>query len=71
MFFSWFTIPSASDIIASSTAYSTDIFSSLVFLIGIAVGIPIAILAILWLIRLVRGSVGRLFKGRGRRRGRR
>lgn len=71
--FSWFTVPTASDIIASSTTYSTDMFSSLTFILGIAIGVPVAILAVKWLIGLVRGSVGRLFRGRrgGRRRGRR
>jgi len=68
--FSWFTLPTASDMIASSTLYSADIFSSLIFIIGVAVGIPIAILAIKWLVGLVRRNVGGLFRGRkgGRRR---
>lgn len=68
--FSWFTVPTANDIIASSTLYSTDIFASLIFIIGIAVGVPIGILAVRWLIGLVRSNVGRLFRGRrgGRRR---
>jgi len=68
--FSWFTLPSAADMIASSTLYSTDMFESLTFILGIAVGIPIAILALKWLIGLIRRNVGGLFRGRrgGRRR---
>lgn len=66
----WFTLPTASDMIASSTLYSADIFTSFTFIIGIAVGVPIAILALRWLIALIRRNVGRLFGG-GRRRGRR
>jgi len=65
--FSWFTLPTASDMIASSTSYSTDLFASLTFLIGVAVGIPVAILALVWLIKLTRGSISRLFRGRSRR----
>jgi len=71
MLASWFTLPTASDIIASSTTYSTELFTSLTFIMGIAIGVPVAILALIWLIKLVRGSVSKLFKGRGRRRGRR
>jgi len=69
----WFTVPDAATMIASSSAYSVDMFSSFTFILGVAVGIPVAILAVAWLIRLVRGSVSRLFGGRrgGRRRGRR
>lgn len=69
--FSWFTLPSASTLIASSTDYSADFFVSLIgILIGIAVGIPVAVLAVKWLINLVRRNVSGLFKGRrgGRRR---
>lgn len=68
MMFSWFTLPTASDMIASSTAYSSDIFNSLAFLIGVAVGIPVAVIGLVWLIRLLRGSIGRLFRRGGRRR---
>lgn len=68
---SWFTVPDATTMIASSTLYSADIFSSLSFILGVAVGVPVAILALVWLIRLIRGSVSKLFRGRGRRRGRR
>jgi len=66
---SWFTLPDASTMIASSTAYSTDIFSSLSFVLGVAVGVPVAIIALKWLIGLIRRNVSRLFKGgrRGRR----
>lgn len=68
--FSWFTLPTASDMIASSTVYSADVFTSLTFLIGVAVGIPIAVGAVIWLIRLLKGNVGRVFRGKkgGRRR---
>jgi len=68
---SFFNLPSASTITTDAGAYSAPFFTEFIgLLIGIAVGIPIAILAIKWLIKLVRGNVSKLFRGRrgGRRR---
>lgn len=74
---SWFNMPSLSDtytspgvgttsgILSLSTDYTGPFFISFIgILIGIAVGIPVAVLAVQWLIKLVRRNVGSLFKGK-------
>jgi len=77
--FSWFTLPRMTDVsydggLSTTTGiltladdYTGTFFSSLsLIVISVAVGIPIAIIAIKWLIKLVRGNTGSLFKRRRR-----
>jgi len=73
-FLSWFTMPRLDDHsydggISTTTGmlsgffdYSAEFFTSLSgIIIGLAVGIPIAIVALKWLIGLVRGNTSHLF----------
>lgn len=57
----WIAMPAVADLIASSTEYSGETFASMIFLIGIAVGIPIAISAIIWLM-IVFSSANRVYR---------
>jgi len=67
---SWFNLPSLSDtytspgvgtttgVINLATEYSSGFFNSLVLLIlGVAVGIPVAVVALKWLIDLLRSNI--------------
>lgn len=69
---SWFNLPSLTDtytspgvgtttgVINLATNYSSGFFNSLVFiLIGVAVGVPIGVLAVKWLISLIRKNVAK------------
>lgn len=71
---SWFNLPSLTDTYTSPGVgtttgvlnlagdYSSIFFDSLVaILIGVAVGIPVGIVALKWLIGLLRGSVAKPF----------
>lgn len=73
MFTTLFSLPSAADIISSTLPYSTGFFSEFLGVAWIPVGITVGVLAVLFIIRQVRGGAGRLLGGRrgGRRRGRR
>lgn len=66
------TVPDASTILSSTTAYSGTLFTDFMPLMYLAIGVTVAVLAVLWVKRVVAGGAGRLFGGkrRGRRRGR-
>jgi len=64
------TLPDASTILASTTAYSSTLFTDFMPLMYLAIGILVAVLAVLWVKRSVAGGVSKLFGGRrgGKRR---
>jgi len=65
------TLPTAAEIISSTTAYSGSFFTEFLPLIYLAVGIAFAVLAVLWIRRTVTGGASRMFGGRRGGRGRR
>lgn len=66
---SWFSLPSVSDtytspgvgttsgILSLATDYSAPFFANSVFILGIAVGIPISVVALKWLISLLKTNI--------------
>jgi len=72
-FLSWFNLPSLSDTYTSpgvgtttgvlnlATEYSSEFFTSLTIIIGVAVGIPIAIFALKWLFSLLKKNTKKPF----------
>jgi len=60
------TLPDASTILASTTAYSGTLFTEFMPLMYLAIGVLVAVLAVLWVKRSVAGGVSKLFGG-GRR----
>jgi len=70
---SLFTLPDASTIITSSTAYSGSFFTEFLPIVYLAVGVLIFALGVGWLIKTLKGGMRMAFgkggrKGRGRRR---
>jgi len=67
-----FTIPSATEIVSSSTAYSQDFFTEFLPVIYVAVGVLIFSLGVRWLVGVLKGGMkGAFGKRGGKRRGRR
>jgi len=58
------TMPDASAILSGTTAYSGAMFTDFLPLIYLAVGILVAVLAVLWVKKSVSGGVSKLFGGR-------
>lgn len=65
------TMPDASAVLSSTTAYSGTFFTDFLPLIWLAVGILVAVMAVKFVGRYVLKGAGKLFggrRGRGRRR---
>lgn len=68
-----FTVPSASTLIASTTEYASPLFNEYSNLVlALAIGLPVAVMGVLWLIRSLNKASRRVLGGgRKGRRGRR
>ena len=65
----WFTIPSVSDIMASTTPIISSMLTSIWFIVFFALAISVAVLAALFVKRKIGGGLKAVLGG-GRRRGR-
>lgn len=65
--YSIITAPSASNILSSTTAYSATLFTDFLDVVWIAVGVTVAVLAALYVKRVVSGGASRLLGGRRKR----
>lgn len=69
--YAWFTVPTASSVISSSTEYASSVFTEFLPLLYVAIGIVAAVVLLKYLRSKVSRGIGSVGRTGGRRRGHR